>query len=354
MGQIVLHGIEKATSYITYKRILIVRGNSYDSIGIKDFFNEIPHVEFSGFTVNPLYEQVTEGVKVFNEAECDAIVAVGGGSAIDVAKCIKLFSTMDSSVNYLEQERKDSGIPLIAIPTTAGSGSEATRHAVIYYNGVKQSISHYSIIPNIAILEPAFLKSLPIYQKKCTLLDALSQAIESWWSVNSNNESKDYSVEAIRRIRDNWEEYIFNNSNDSAMAILEAANYAGRAINITATTAAHAMSYKLTSLYNLPHGHAVGICLPEVWDFIKSNVDLCIDERGKHYICEQLNSIEELIDISYYCDMLERMEINRPTATNKEHELDILTTSVNMNRLGNTPVSISSERIRELYERIIN
>ncbi len=129
------------------------------------------------YTPNPLYEQVCGGVNLFNKEQCELIVAIGGGSTIDVAKCIKLYCKMDSRINYLKQETFDSGITLIAVPTTAGTGSESTRHAVIYYEGVKQSISHTSIIPDYAVLEPSVLKTLPVYQKKCTMLDALCQAM---------------------------------------------------------------------------------------------------------------------------------------------------------------------------------
>ena len=113
---------------------------------------------------------------------------------------------------YLQQDFSDSGIPLVAIPTTAGTGSESTRFAVIYHQGVKQSVTHPSIIPNYAILEPAVLSSLPVYQKKCTVLDALCQGIESWWSINSTPQSHKLSCEAVRTLVDNIEPYIFEHS----------------------------------------------------------------------------------------------------------------------------------------------
>ncbi|MBO4501529.1 MAG: iron-containing alcohol dehydrogenase, partial [Clostridia bacterium] len=109
---------------------------------------------FDSFTPNPLYEQVCKGVELFKKDKCDVILAMGGGSAIDVAKCVKLYCRMDENENYLKQECKDSGVPLIAIPTTAGTGSESTRYAVIYYEGKKQSVTHESIVPNYVVLEP--------------------------------------------------------------------------------------------------------------------------------------------------------------------------------------------------------
>ena len=118
-------------------------------------------IKFNDFKPNPLYESVVEGVKVFNDNKCDLIMAVGGGSAIDVAKCIKLYSNMDPSENYLKQEIVPNDVPLLAVPTTAGTGSEATRYAAIYYKGAKQSVTDYSAIPSTVVVDASTLKTLP-------------------------------------------------------------------------------------------------------------------------------------------------------------------------------------------------
>ena len=353
MTQEIIHGLSNAEALLEGRKFLLVKGNSYKYLEIKDIFDKYPHVEFSGFTPNPLYEQICEGIKIFNQENCNMIVAVGGGSAIDVAKCIKLYCKMDSSINYLKQVALDTGIPLLAVPTTAGTGSESTQHAVIYYEGVKQSISHRSLVPDYAVLEPSVLRTLPVYQKKCTLLDALCQAIESWWSVNSTDESKKFSVKAIEKIKTNWEEYIFENTNNSAVEIMEAANYAGKAINITATTAAHAMSYKITSMFGFPHGHAVAICMLEVWEYMLGHTDECIDSRGADYLRKVLCEISEKIDLAYFKNMLRWLEMPYPESECKETDLDILAASVNPMRLKNNPVALSTVVLKEMYGRII-
>lgn len=353
MSQTIVNGLERIRPILEGKKFLLVRDSAYDYLKIKDFFDAIPHVEFSEFTPNPLYEQVCEGIKLFNKEQCELIVAVGGGSTIDVAKCIKLYCKMDSSVNYLKQETFDSGITLIAVPTTAGTGSESTRHAVIYYEGVKQSISHPSIVPDYAVLEPSVLITLPTYLKKCTMLDALCQAIESWWSVNSIDESIEYSKKAIEAIRVNWEDYIFNNTDSAAEQIMQAANYAGRAINITATTAAHAMSYKITSMYHFPHGHAVAVCMPEVWGYMLEHTADCIDGRGVKHLETTLAQIAEMIDLPYFKAMTEKLEMNYPETENREADLDVLSSSVNPVRLKNNPVALSKEVLRKMYGRIL-
>ena len=210
--------IESVLKKIGSQNYMLVCDSSFPFLPIKDMFHT--DVVFNQFTSNPLYEDVCKGVELFNANHCDTIVAVGGGSTMDVAKCIKLYCKMDPAKNYLQQEYTDSDIPLIAVPTTAGTGSESTRYAVIYFEGKKQSVTHDSIIPNYAILEPKLLKSLPLYQKKCTMLDALCQGIESLWSVNSTEESMLFSKIAIQTIMDHWHGYIEENNDEDAEFIM--------------------------------------------------------------------------------------------------------------------------------------
>lgn len=328
-------------------------------LGMNDYLHtlNIPIVRFSEFTANPLYEDVWKGVERFRKEGCDGIIAVGGGSAIDVAKCIKLFCKMNEEENYLAQAFTDTKIPLIAIPTTAGTGSESTKFAVVYFQGEKQSIAHESIVPNYALLDASLLETLPIHQKKFTLLDALCQCIESWWSVNSTKESIDYSKCGIRKIIDNYKPYIFHGSSLAAEEIMLAANLSGRAINITQTTAPHAMSYKLTSLCSLPHGGAVAICLPAVWDYMMNNTENCRDIRGVDYLRGTFKDIAEALG----CDtpasaieklrrILEEFEISPPMVTEKE--LKILAGSVNPTRLKNNPIGLDEKALLSLYENI--
>lgn len=362
-NQVIYHGIGHLGDALEgSSKVLLVCDSSFPFLNIKADIEamDVPYVVFSDFTPNPLYEDVCKGVDLFNITKCDTILAVGGGSSMDVAKCIKLYCRMDKDKLYLEQEYKDTGIKLIAIPTTAGTGSESTRYAVIYYDGKKQSVTHDSIIPNVAILEPKVLKTLPLYQKKCTMLDALCQGIESWWSVNSTDESKEYSKIAVETIMKWWGEYIFENTNESAKHIMEAANYAGRAICITQTTAAHAFSYKITSLYKLPHGHAVAVGLPEIWQYMIEHMEKCIDSRGKEYLADVFSDISSSMGcydsnqaIKVFRRMMKEMEMSNPVATNREEELDILSRSVNPIRLRNNPVEMNDSIIRDLYKTVV-
>ncbi len=314
-------------------------------------------LRFSDFTPNPLYESVVSGVAKFRESRSELIVAVGGGSAMDVAKCIKLYSNMDDRTLYLSQTIVPNDIPLLAVPTTAGTGSEATRYAVIYYNGEKQSITSDSCIPSVVLIDPSVLNTLPMYQRKATMLDALCHAIESYWSVNSTDESKAYSRQSIQLIMENMDAYLANNVESNAN-MLKAANLSGKAINITQTTAGHAMCYKLTSLYGIAHGHAASLCLSGLWPYMLEHTDLCIDPRGEEYLKSIFMDIalamgcdkpEEAVD--KYKTILERLSLDIPVAT--EEEFQILKSSVNPVRLKNHPIMLDENAIDGIYRSIL-
>ena len=374
MDQKIINGIAQLPAILKEvgcEKLFLVVDSSYPFLNIKDAIEALPvkeRVMFSDFTPNPLYEQVCNGIELLKTSNCDTILAVGGGSAIDVAKCVKLAVLAKEGnaaiIPPLVSTRvacDGKKLPFIAIPTTAGTGSESTHNAVMYYEGAKQTVTNDGILPDYAVLEPTVLKTLPLYQKKCTMMDALCQGIESWWSVNSTEESYEYSRKTIELIMANWRKYIFDNDDEAAANIMLGANYGGRAINITATTAAHAMSYKITSIYGLPHGHAVAVCLPEIWEYmIGGHMEKCIDARGKEYLtgifcqisiamgCENVKQA-----IAIFREMMKDMELANPESENKEEDLKILATSVNPIRLKNNPVYLDQFSIKNIYNLIL-
>ena len=346
-------------------KVLLVCGASSGSLRIGRYFENLEErmgvkvIKFSDFTPNPLYESVVTGVKVFCDHACDAIAAVGGGSALDVAKCIKLFSNMDHDENYLRQRIVPNSVKLLAVPTTAGTGSEATRYAVIYYNGEKQSVTDDSGLPSTVLMDASALQTLPEYQRKSTMLDALCHAIESFWSVNSTEESKSFSREAIRMILSNKDAYLAN-MEDGNTNMLWAANLAGKAINITQTTAGHAMCYKLTSLYGIAHGHAAALCTSKLWPYMVSHVERCIDPRGEVYLRNVFEEIADAMDckspedaIELFDNLLSGLQLVVPTPE-KEKDFKTLVDSVNPVRLKNNPVALNEATLNSLYHQILN
>ena len=318
-------------------------------------------VFFTDYQPNPLYENVQAGVKVCREEQCDAIIAVGGGSAIDVAKCIKLYSNLPGdgeNGNWLTAEYVPNDIPFLAMPTTAGTGSEATRYAVIYYDGKKQSVTSESFIPSTVLMDPNTLITLPLYQKKATMCDALCHAIEAFWSVNSTDESKEYCKKAIELIMANMDGYL-ENTKEGRSNMLLAANVAGKAINITQTTAGHAMSYKITSLFGSAHGHAAILCNRILFPWMVENTEMCIDPRGKGYLKKTLDEIGKAMGCedgragaTRLVEIFEKLELEVPAAT--EVQFDELKTSVNPVRLKNHPIALDVKTIDMIYRRILN
>lgn len=346
-----------------YRKILLVCGHSIHRLQIGTYLDSfetkygVEFLRFSDFQPNPQYDSVVKGIKKYKAAQCEAILAIGGGSAMDVAKCIKLFCNMDENENYLNQQIIPNDIELLAMPTTSGTGSEATRFAVIYYNGEKQSINDFSCIPSTVVYDATVLKTIPEYQRKVTMLDALCHAIESFWSVNSTEESRAFSKTAIQNILQYMNSYL-KNEDIGNLKMLEASNIAGKAINITQTTAGHAMCYKLTSLYGLAHGHAAALCVSKIWLYMIKNIDDCIDSRGIQFLENVFSEMAETFGCkdskqaaAKFNEIIIQFQLDIPKATNDEYIL--LRKSVNPVRLKNNPIRLDENAIDQLYHEIL-
>ncbi|MCL1849272.1 MAG: phosphonoacetaldehyde reductase [Clostridiales bacterium] len=307
------------------KKPLLVCDQAFDVLGI-----DLPceAVRFSAFQSNPLYEDVEAGVEVLQANQCDFIVAIGGGSSIDTAKGIKYYS--------------HTGAPVMAVPTTSGTGSEATHFAVLYKDGEKYSLADARLLPEYVVLLPEVLRTLPLYQKKCTMLDALCQAIESWWSRKATAQSIAYSSQAIHLILDHMDSYLQNEPKGNVQMLM-ASHLAGKAINITTTTAPHAMSYKMSSLLGLPHGHAVALCLPKVWAFTGG-----FDEIAKALGREDCQDA-----VAYLEGLLQGLGIFPPDTMDPE-SMDRFVLSVNTERLQNHPIELDQDAIKAIYEQVFN
>lgn len=300
-----------------------------DKFLAKDIAKKLPDaVVFSSFTSNPKYEEMLEGLKLFKSSKCDSIISIGGGSCIDVAKVIKMSLNADinSDTPTFKQDYKYTDVKHICIPSTSGTGSESTKHAVLYLNGAKQSISHPTLVPEYVILCPKLIVSVPEYQKKATMMDALCQCIESLWSIKATKVSRAYAFKGLNLFEKHYKGYL-NLELEDIKAIQIAANYSGKAINISETTAAHAMSYKITSLYGVPHGHAVAMCMSSIFN----NCKVRTTYRG-------LNVRNLFYKVLEYFKLETHVEISR-------RELPILVESINPERLKNFPYKMNIKQI---------
>lgn len=346
-----------------YKTIMLIADECFEKLQICNYINylqaetKVRFVVFREFESNPKYESVVKAVEIFQRESCEAIMAIGGGSTIDLAKCIKLFSNMKGNQNYLRQMIVPNDIELIVLPTTAGTGSEATRFAVIYYEGRKQSVSDSSCIPNTVIFDASVLMTLSEYQKKATMMDALCHGIESFWSVNADEESREYSKRAIQLVLENKKAYL-NNEYAGNRNMLEAANLAGKAINIAETTAGHAMCYKLTSIYGIAHGHAAALCVSKLFQYMANFCNENSSERKNTEIILIFENLAKIMNCKNVDEAVIKLqgtvdELGFTIPYASEADYEILKQSVNQTRLKNNPIALSEETIDYLYHQIL-
>lgn len=359
-------GYEELDAYFRasgVRRVLLVCGPSAQRLAAGRYFARLEArlgihvVQFSDFTPNPQYASAVAGVRVFRRERCELVAAVGGGSAMDVAKCIKAFASMEGE-DFLAQPVRPNGIPLVAVPTTAGTGSEATRFAVIYKDGEKLSVGGECCIPSLAVLDPAALDTLPDYHRKATLLDALCHAVEAFWSVRSTPQSRAYAAQAIRDIRCYKDGYLANTPAGNA-GMLGAANTAGKAIDLAQTTAGHAMCYKLTGLYGIAHGHAAALCVAQLWPYILGHLDDCTDPRGPGYLQEMFGTLAQAMGCgtpaqaaAQFAALVQGLKLPQPGPV-RPQDIALLAGSVNQSRLKNNPVALDADALQMLYRRIL-
>ena len=365
-GQSNVENLEQLIEDNKIERIFLVTGkNSYEISGAKKFIEQLGgravFIRFCDFENNPNLKDAKTGIKNLLSFNPDAILAIGGGSVIDMAKIINAL--------YKEEEKEFKKIisknnltppflPMIAIPTTAGSGAEATHFAVVYVDNVKYSISHNLLIPNFVFLNSGLLNTQSNYQLAVSGIDAFSQAIESYWSVNSTDESLSYSLHALKLLWTYLPLVVNSGKDEYFQKVQEGAYLAGKAINIAKTTAPHAFSYGFSTHFGLPHGHAVALTLPY---FIKFNSSVnsrnINDPRGCAWVKSRISDISALFNVTVekLPELVESFIIGLGIET-RIAKLDVsydlfikVAENVNMQRLSNNPVKFNVQDIKEVY-----
>ncbi len=341
------------------QRIFLVTGKtSYTTSGactsIEEMRGDLSWFHFNKFGELPLYEDILRGLTAFKEYNPDMVVAIGGGSVIDVAKTINILAAQEGSGELYVEGKKPveaSGKSLVAIPTTCGSGSEATRFAVVYKGGRKYSLESEYILPNYAIVDPALCLSLPKSQRIASGLDALTQSIESYWSTKATKETRKDSQAALTLVRRYIVDAVESPDKEAIEEMCKAAHMAGRAINISKTTACHALSYGLTYHFKVPHGVAVASLLPAVYAY--NSEDESLSE-----VFSDLNrtlgfkSTPETIE--WFKDLLTRfgiMTLGRYGA--QENDIESLVKEVNTQRLATNPRPVPPHVVRDIYKSIL-
>lgn len=361
----IINSCQDIKNYVSdknFKKIFILCGQtSFIKSGAKEFIKKIQGKEIKVFYKKkeiPVFEELIEIIKEIRNFKPNLLLAIGGGTVIDYAKISNVVdlkpNLADLIINY-SYPFKDKFTKLVAIPTTAGSGAEVTSNAVIYINGLKYSLETKLLIPDYFFLIPEFLISAPNKIKASTGFDAIAQALESMLSKKSNNISVEYAAKSLKISANSFIPFVKKPNLKNATEMSLAANLAGRAINISKTTAPHATSYPFTFLFNLSHGHAVSLFFEK---FFKFNYDNLNRSETSFDLKKRFDLIFNIFQVSNINDFNSKISFFKKNANLEDNfsKLKInfsgnskkIINGINLLRLGNNPVKITGNDILKI------
>lgn len=247
-----------AADQLQVKRLLLVHGSTaFSASGAREFIRTAlgakVAVSHQLARTNPRESDFAAAVAAARAGNCDGVLGVGGGSVLDTAKMVR----------YL-LAASNRHVPLILLPTTAGSGAEATAFTAVYSAHGKKSIEHSAMLPDVIVSDASFSSSMTPYVTACCGLDAVCHAIEAAWSIGSTVASRRHAKRALELIGQFLPTATEHGTRLAREAMVEASYEAGCAIAIAKTTAPHALSYYLTIHHAVPHGHAVALCMGSI------------------------------------------------------------------------------------------
>jgi alcohol dehydrogenase class IV len=310
---------------------------------------------WSEFAPNTDAADLARGLAIVDEFGPDLVLAVGGGSAMDMAKLLTGFAGITDPAKLHEAIRSGDRIAhrepgLVLVPTTSGSGSEATHFAVVYIGDDKYSVSGDPLRPDAVILDPALTRSGSRYQKATSGIDAIAQAIESLWAVDATDQSRRWARHALRLLLPAIEPFVATGDEASARAMAIGSHLAGRAIDISRTTAAHALSYAITKRYGVSHGHAVGLTLGA---FIEAHAAVPSLRPVIGEILHRLGGTDGRSGRERFRALLDRLGLTSrlsDVGCTTSEQRRRLAAAVNVERMGNNPVRFDEARLVSLLD----
>lgn len=242
---------------------------------------------YTGILPEPNIDCMEAGYQAAVDGNCDVIIGIGGGSVLDSAKIIAMLVTNRAgSLEDYQMGRipiTKPPLPIIAVPTTAGTGSEATKTCVISneHLGVKKSINHYSLVPNLAMLDGRMLTSLPKRVLASTGMDALGHAIESYTSLAATAYSRTFSARSIELLSRNLEKAYTDGHEEALQNVMLGSFYGGCAINCVGIGIAHIVGQPLGALLHKGHGDLINVLLPHAMEFNLTYVEEAYCQIGR-------------------------------------------------------------------------
>lgn len=252
--------VARLPEVLAASRVLVVASRrAFHANHLAELLRDNEILLFDRFSPNPSVDDVVRACAAREEWRPDVVVGFGGGSALDVAKCARLLPADPAAVRA-GHVRPEEAPQLVLVPTTAGSGSEVTRFATCYDGTTKLSVDDPAMLADVAIVDPDLTASCPPALTGSCAFDAFAHAVESWWSRRATEESRHHARTAL----DGLVPLLSTGTTDRAV-LARSALAAGRAIDLTRTTAAHAFSYRLTAVHGVPHGVACLLNLRWLW-----------------------------------------------------------------------------------------
>ena len=246
---------------------------------LKNSFSKID--VFSDFTGNPTGKNITEGVKIYNNNSCDGVIAFGGGSALDVGKAIAFMCGQTRPIwdfedigDYWKRAKESKISPIIALPTTAGTGSETGRASAIINEetGVKKIIFHPKFMPTIVILDPILTLDLPPRITAATGMDALAHNLEAFCAPGFHPMADGIALEGMKLVKNSLIEAVKNGKNINARLEMLAAASMGSTAFQKGLGAIHSLSHPVNAQFNVHHGLSNAIFMPYVLTFNKIEI----------------------------------------------------------------------------------
>ena len=364
--------LEKLSKPLGKKALIVTGKHSTKANGLLDKIIQmmkntgIKGIVFDEIVPNPLSTTVDKGVDIVKNEKCDFVIGVGGGSSIDSAKMISMVSESGGScweyTNVGGGKRPTSALPIVAIPTTHGTGTEADPFAVITNPETheKVGVGFEEIFPTVSIVDPELMITLPSFQTASTGMDAFYHAIESYLNVNHQPTSDLLALEAISLINHYLPIAYENGENlEARTALAWASTAAGMCETFSGCIANHSLEHPLSGYYNITHG--VGLCAtgPSFFEHIRSHVK---DRLAK--VAVTMGAPEAIVDV----DELSKVAIRLIEKLQKSVNLDVtleklgversklkLLADVAMKTMGSlvevTPGNLTVEDLEEIYEK---
>lgn len=313
-----------------------------------------PNCIYSDVNSNPTFEDCDRILDFCNKNTFDGVVALGGGSVMDLSKVVIAFLSLENQnlkqlIDFKKPYKRK--ISSIFIPTTHGTASEVTKWGTLWnmQEKKKYSISHPDLYPSIAILDASLTLSLPLDISIITIMDALSHSFESIWNKNSNSKSTSYAKEAISIIINSVPEFKENPSNLRLRKLfLYASNLAGLAFSNTQTAAAHSISYPLTLHYGIPHGVASSITLLPLIQINKASIMNDLEQICNYnkITFDELKLKIELIPHSIVSTKLSEWGVEKTSISNLVDE------SFTTGRMDNNIVDLSKSDVENILNQV--